>query len=204
MTAHEDEQADIATMALVAPTYRALADTVAALPAERWEEASTCEGWRVREVVAHLTMATRYDEAAFTAELAADGYDFGRLSDRLAAQDAELPVEDLVAGLRDERLHAFVPPGGSPLGALTHAVVHAADVTVPLGLARSSSDEAVLLVLDGLGPGGGHAHFGVDLDGLALEATDLAWSSGETTEPTRAPAAELVLLLTGRHLPAGG
>ncbi len=65
---------------LVAATYVALADVLDALPAERWDIPSLCQGWRVREVVAHLTMPARYGEDAFMAELRADGFDFSRLS----------------------------------------------------------------------------------------------------------------------------
>ena len=38
---------------LVAGTYLTLAELLDAMPAERWDVASLCEGWRVREVVAH-------------------------------------------------------------------------------------------------------------------------------------------------------
>jgi hypothetical protein len=52
-------------------------------------------------------------------------------------------------------------------------------------------------VLDQLTRGGGFANFGVDLAGVAFEATDVAWSFGSGS-PVRAPAGDLVLQLAGR------
>src|SRR5579872_4787538 len=56
---------------VVAASYDALADVLEAIGEDDWDTPSLCEGWRVREVVAHLTMPARYDEAAFMAELRA-------------------------------------------------------------------------------------------------------------------------------------
>jgi uncharacterized protein (TIGR03083 family) len=185
---------------LVAAEYRALAELLAELPPERWDTPSLCSLWRVREVVAHVTMPARYDQAAFVAELQADGFDFGRLSDRIAARDAELPTEDLVGNLRSEILHAWQPPGGGAHGALNHAVVHGLDITVPLGRPRRASDDALRAVLDALTAGGGHAHFGVAIEGRALSATDLDWAFGSGV-PLHGPAEDLVLHLCRRTVP---
>ena len=122
---------------LVAATYVALADLLDALPAEPWDAPSLCEDWRVREVVAHVTMPARYSEDAFMAELREDGFDFTRLSNRIASRDAKLPTTELIANLRDEALHRWTPPDAGYHGALNHVVIHALDITVPLSEPRS-------------------------------------------------------------------
>lgn len=174
-----------------------LADVLDGLGDGAWDTPSLCAGWRVREVVAHMTMAVRYTPPEFYAELEACNGDFTLLSDRLATRDAELPTTALVANLRDDAMHAWIPPGGGPIGALSHVVIHGLDVTVPLGVGRPSPDEAVLAVLDHLTLGGGHANFGFELDGLCLQATDRNWIFGSGT-PVRGTAADLVLLVSGR------
>ncbi|HZU74664.1 MAG TPA: maleylpyruvate isomerase family mycothiol-dependent enzyme [Acidimicrobiales bacterium] len=190
-------------MVMVADSYSSLADLLGDLGPEAWEAASLCEGWRVREVVAHLTMPVRYDEEAFTAELRECQFDFTRLSNRVAARDAELPVTELVANLRDPVMRTWTPPGGGSAGALSHVVIHGLDITAALGERRRASDEAVVAVLDGLAAGGGHAHFGADIEGLRLEATDLDWSYGSGGRTLRGSADDLVLHLCGRTVPAG-
>ena len=44
----------------IAAERRELADVLAGLPPERWDEETLCAGWRVRETLAHITMAFRY------------------------------------------------------------------------------------------------------------------------------------------------
>ena len=124
----------------VAAEYLALADLLGAASGAEWETASLCDGWRVREVVAHMTMPARYSEEEFMAELRQCDFDFGRLSNRIAARDAELPTEQLAASLRAGVLHHWTPPGGGYHGALNHVVIHGLDVTVPLGVPRRSPD----------------------------------------------------------------
>lgn len=184
----------------VAAEFLALAEVLDGLPNAGWDTSSLCEGWRVREVVAHLTMPVRYPPEAFRAELRDCGGDFTRLSNRIASRDAALPTNPLVEGLRDETMHRWVPPGGGPIGALNHVVIHALDVTVPLGLSCQSPEETLRAVLDDLTQGGTHAHFGVALTGLSLRATDMDWSFGSGT-PITSAAADLALLLCARTLP---
>jgi uncharacterized protein (TIGR03083 family) len=187
---------------VVAAEYQRLADLLASVPAEAWDTPSLCEGWRVREVVAHLTMPARYDEGAFMEELRAYGFDFAKLSDEVAARDGQAAPASLVTNLRSERLHRWAPPEGGYHGALNHVVVHSLDVTVPLGAGRLAPDEAIRVVLDDLTAGGVHQHFGTEIAGRRLESTDLAWTWG-TGPVVRGNAGDLALALCGRRVPEG-
>ena len=183
--------------AMVAEEFAALADALAPLDHDRWRADSLCAGRTVAHVVAHLTMAARYPADRFGAELAADGYDFTRTSDRLADADAALPPTVLLADLRSDTMATFAQPGGGMAGSLSHVVIHGLDVTVPLGLGRVGADAAARTVLDQLVATDGRTVFGVDTAGLALRATDVDWAHGRG-EPVSAGAAELVLALGGR------
>jgi len=68
----------------VAAEFDGLADLLAAASDAQWDTRSLCERWRVREVIAHLTMAARYSEPEFMAELQRCGFDFTRLSNEAA------------------------------------------------------------------------------------------------------------------------
>ncbi len=201
MTETGTDQPRLDVQPWVAQTYEALADLLADGSADTWDAATLCEGWQVRHVVAHVTMPVRLTPERFGAEMAAAGGDFGRLSDTVAARDGALPAADLLADLRSPALHAWQPPGGGAAGALSHAVIHSLDVTVPLGRPPVAPAEAVVAVLDQLTAADG-SYFGLDLTGVRLEADDAAWAWGEG-EVVRAGAGELVSLLGGRTLPDG-
>jgi uncharacterized protein (TIGR03083 family) len=193
---------DSELQAAVTNEFLALADLLDGLPAGGWDTPSLCAGWRVREVVAHMTMPVRYSMEQFMAELRDRDGDFTRLSNDIAARDGALPTSVLVGNLRDETLHHWTPPGGGYSGALNHVVIHGLDITVPLGSGRRATDDDLRAVLDNLTSGGTHAHFGFNLDGLRLRATDLDWTFGSGT-PVSGAAEDLALLVCGREVPAG-
>ncbi len=179
-----------------------LADLLDGSPPEVWDAASLCEGWRTREVVAHMTMPARYSADAFMAELEAAGGDFTRLSDTLAARDGGLPESTLVAGLRSQVLREWQPPGGGVEGALTHCVIHGLDVTEALGSERTVPADRIVRVLRSVGPPAGPNLFGVDLTGIELRADDIEWSLG-SGDLLSGPAQVLALVICGRRVPHG-
>lgn len=68
----------------VAAEFLALAHLLAAFSDAQWNTQSLCEGWRVREVVAHMTMPARYTDQEFMAELERCEFDFTRVRARVA------------------------------------------------------------------------------------------------------------------------
>ncbi len=187
---------------LIADERRELAAVLADLPESSWDAPTLCAGWRVRELVAHQTMPFRYATPRFLMELARSGGQFHRMADRVARRDAQATSSELLAGLRDNAEFPWQPPGGGFIGALTHDVVHGLDFTVPLGLARRVSSQALAVVLPNVAKPGTLKHFDVDLTGVELRADDLDWSYG-TGELVCGSAQDLLLVLCGRRLPAG-
>lgn len=172
------------------------------LPPAAWDAPSLCEGWRVREVVAHMTMPFRYPVRRFVGEMARSGGNFARMADRVARRDAQAPTGTLLAGWLVNEGSPWKPPGGGLEGALTHDIVHGLDITVPLGLEHPVSEPALRIVLEAASAPRSRKHFGTDLSGVQLQADDLDWTFGEG-EPLRGSARHLLLVLCGRHLPAG-
>jgi hypothetical protein len=153
-------------------------------------------------VVAHMTMPARYSGPAFMAELEAAGGDFTRLSDTVAERDGALPPASLLGDLRSEVLHGWQPPGGGVEGALTHCVIHGLDITGSVPLERRVPDERIAAVLGIIAGPGTPNLFGVDLQGVQLQADDLDWSYGSGT-PVSGSAQALALVVCGRLLPPG-
>lgn len=174
-----------------------LVDLLTDADPEQWAADSLCTGWRVREVVAHMTMPYRHTGQTVMAGIAAHGGDFNRFADELARQDtAALPDAELLACLRDNIDHPWQPPVGGQAGALSHDVIHGLDITEPLGLPRPPADR-IGLVLAGAGPRQ-LAFFGVDLTGRRLVATDTDLTLGDGPVVTELPAADILLAVAGR------
>jgi uncharacterized protein (TIGR03083 family) len=186
----------------IATEYGALADLLEEAGDDVWDAPSLCEKWRTREVVAHVTMAARYDVPSFMAELDAAGGDFTRLSDTVAARDGGLPIATLLADLRSPVLHGWEPPGGGPEAALTHCIIHALDIVEAVPLPRRVPDASISAVLALVAAEDAPNLFGVDLRAVELRADDLDWSSGSGAV-VAGPAQALALVACGRLLPAG-
>jgi uncharacterized protein (TIGR03083 family) len=186
-------------MAAIAAERRDQAELLAGLTEQQWHAPSLCEGWRVKEVVAHTTLPFHSSPRRVLLEMLKSAGRFNHASDRMARRDAAaLSTDDLVATLKANVGNPWKPPGGGLVGALSHDVVHGLDITVALGLGRTVPHDRLRLVLDGMTPRS-VKYFGADLAGRRLEATDLDWTFGEG-EPVRRPAQELLLLVCGRRL----
>jgi len=187
----------------IAAERRDFARVLSDLPASAWDAETLCAGWRVREVVAHMTMPFRYSAARFAAELARSGGRFNAMSDRIARRDAAaVSAADLLSILQDNATNPWKPPGGGYLGALTHDVIHGLDITVPLGIGRRVPADRLRAVLDAIAAPKARKHFGTDLSGVRLRAEDIDWASGSGQQLSGA-AQDLALVLCGRKLPPG-
>jgi uncharacterized protein (TIGR03083 family) len=187
---------------IIAAERSDLADVLDTLPDQAWDTPTLCAGWRVREVVAHVTMPFRYSTPRFVGELVRSGGQFHRMADRCARRDARVDAGQLVSALRDNVDHPWKPPGGGLEGALTHDVIHGLDLTVPLGVDRDVPEERLRIVLNAISQPKPLRHFGVELSGVELRADDIDWSFGSGTSVVGA-APDLALLLCGRALPPG-
>ncbi|EXG80673.1 maleylpyruvate isomerase family mycothiol-dependent enzyme [Cryptosporangium arvum] len=188
---------------LIAAQRVQLADTLTSLPEASWDAPTLCDGWRVREVIAHVAMEFRYPAGRFFWHFALAGFNFHRLNDRRAAADAAaLSSAELTASIRDNVHHPWKPPGTGYPTTLTHETVHALDVMVPLGVDWPVPEPTVRAVLDAWDVEHGQKYFGVDLTGVRLCADDLDWSVGDG-EPLSGHATDLLLVLAGRKVPAG-
>lgn len=162
----------------------------------QWSANSLCEGWRAREVLAHMTMPFRLSGPRILGGLIRARFRFAAFADRDARRaTAALADRELAALYRSNVTHPWRPPGGGQIDALSHEVIHGLDITEPLGLPAPPA-ERIGLVLDGSGSSG-LAYFGVDLAGRKLVATDADAAVGEG-EQLRLPAKDLLLIVTGR------
>ncbi|GIE95071.1 maleylpyruvate isomerase family mycothiol-dependent enzyme [Paractinoplanes rishiriensis] len=178
-----------------------LVQMLAGLTPEQWAAPSLCAGWRVREVVAHITMPYRMGLPQFLGGMVRARGNFNRMADRVARRDTgRFSDAELLGSLRDNVAHQWQPPGGGPVGALSHDLIHGLDISVALGVARRPPVERVGMIL-AAADGRNLRYFGVDLSGVRLEATDLDFRMGAGA-PLRGAAQDLLLIVCGRRVPA--
>jgi uncharacterized protein (TIGR03083 family) len=186
----------------VAAERRELADVLSALTPQDWDSPSLCQGWRARDVLAHIAMTFSYAPEQFGAEMAESGGDFDAMADRCARRDAvSIPIARHLDVLRDDSAYPWKVPGGLE-GALTHTVIHGLDITVPLGIGRRVPQDRMRLALEILGEAVVLGHFGTDLTGVELRADDLGWSLG-SGDLVCGDGQDLALVVGGRTLPPG-
>lgn len=182
------------TFDLIAEERRRLAHLASQWSPEQWDEASLAGGWRVREVIAHLTMPFTVGLPRMVVGLVRHrGFD--RFADRWArAAAATTPPDELATALRANATSRFTPPGMGPEAPLADVVVHGLDVRIPLGLPTSDLSPAALHTTLRFLTTRTARGFGVDPGAFAtrrLQATDVDWSHG--TGPTHhAPASDLI------------
>jgi len=183
---------------MIASERTGLADELERLTPEQWATPSLCTGWTVRNVAVHLLMPFHLSLPKMLWQMATNGFDLNKVSDRFATSDVR-PTAELVDDLRANALHHFTPPGFGPEAPLTDVVVHGQDIRRPLGLAHEIREEHARVVLGLLVSPKASRGFGKKglLTGLRVEVDELDWSYG--SGPVVAGQAEPVIMaLAGR------
>ncbi|WP_028851796.1 maleylpyruvate isomerase family mycothiol-dependent enzyme [Thermocrispum municipale] len=167
------------------------------LTPQQWHHPSLCAGWRVCEVVAHMTMPFRTKPWRLLTGLLSAGFRFNKFADRDArATAAAMDQRELVQMLKDNITHPWRPPGGGAAGALSHDVIHGLDITEPLGLPAPPTERIAMVLASG--DDRQLRYFGVDLGGHTLVATDADIRVGKGANQIEVSAKDLLLVVTGR------
>ena len=148
------------------------------LTPEEWEAPSLCNGWRVRDVVAHVVAYDRF-APILVWHFVRSGFSVDRVNHRTTAAWSSRSIDELLA-----RLRANLRPGGITrlIGwpvALQEAVVHQQDVRRPLGRPRTIPAERVVGVLECLVDPPPLTGLQSRARGLHLAATDIGWTCGD-------------------------
>ncbi|MEY2475872.1 MAG: hypothetical protein QOG87_1187 [Actinomycetota bacterium] len=175
---------------------RALAADLSSLSEAQWETPSLCEGWTVRDVLAHMTGTAKVSGATFLPKIIGSGFSLSKMQNKdIAAERGASPAETL-ANFTAEIDSTKSPPGPKDTW-LGEAIVHSEDIRRPLGITRQYPTDAAVRVADFYK--GSNLVIGAKkrIDGLQLRATDADWSHGEGPE-VAGPIVSLVMVMAGR------
>lgn len=183
-------------MALAADERRDFADFLETLTPDQWQAPTLCDGWDVREVVAHVVSYDAARTLAVAANFVRAGFRPARVNDLQMRQLADWTPEEFVGFLRSHLRPSGLTAGfGGGIG-LSDCLIHHQDIRRPLGLRREIPNDRVREALDvalraPVLPARRNAK------GLRVEATDLHWAVGNGPVVS-GPGEALLLALTGR------
>lgn len=174
-----------------------LADLLTSLSAEEWDTPSLCQGWRVRDVAAHVIMSAAVSTAAMMAEMIRARGNFDRMVDHSARRGGARSPESILADYRAHATSRRRPPGTSPLDPLMDTLVHSQDIAIPLDRRLVMPVDAAAVVARHVHGRGFPFHAARRFAGVRFVATDTDLELGDGPQ-VRGPVAAIVLTLTGR------
>jgi uncharacterized protein (TIGR03083 family) len=183
--------------AVIHAERKALAANLDTLTPDQWSTPSLCDGWTVRDVLAHMTAAAKLTPPQFFIKLLTSGFSFETVQAKgIAAERGSSPAETL-ARFTAEVNSTQHPPGPTDTW-LGEVIVQAEDIRRPLGIQHAYPTAAVVQVANF--SKGSHLLIGAKnrSAGLTLRATDTDWRHGEGPE-VAGPILSLVLAMTGRE-----
>ena len=176
----------------------AFADLLAELDVAEWSADSLCRGWTVQDVAAHVTMATRVSMIPAVVGLIRARGDPDRIIEDAARQKAAaVGPGEIVRQLREDAGSARRPPGTKIWDPLVNVLVHAQDVARPLGREHPMPLDRVEPALRHVWATSGYGA-AKRFRGLRFAAVDTDWRAGARDRCGEGPAADLLMLLTGR------
>ena len=175
-----------------------LADLMETFTEADWETPSLCEGWRVREVAAHLTLAQMGLLPALGEIVRARG-SFNAMIRDTALRQAERPVSDYPVLLRAMVGSRKKAPFVSDLEPLIDQLVHGQDMVVPLGRTREMPHAAAAAGAQRAWDLNWPFRVKKRLHGFRLSATDHDWTVGDGLL-VQGPIRALLMLVAGRHV----
>ncbi|MBI4883082.1 MAG: maleylpyruvate isomerase family mycothiol-dependent enzyme [Actinobacteria bacterium] len=168
---------------------------------EQWNHESLCTGWRVRDVVSHMTVGYTTPMFSMIGMLAKYRFNVPKGSAAVSAAFGSEHTPAQILAVFDtipaEQLRKGITRFITAKEGLLDHVVHHQDMRRPLGLARNVPEDRLVAAL-GVAPRlAGFVGSKKRAAGLHLVATDVDWSHGDGPE-VRGPGEAILLALTGR------
>lgn len=185
------------TMALARDERTDIAEFLASLTPEQWDAPTLCEGWRVRDVVAHMYSYEDLGWVGLAGRMAKAGFNVDRANAMGVADHADKSPGDLSALARDHIQPAGLTAMMGGKIALTDGMIHQQDIRRPFGLPRGIPPERLAAALD-TARGAPTISGAKRTKGLRLVATDIDWASGEGSE-VRGAGEALLMAIAGRR-----
>lgn len=175
-----------------------LAALLEGLTDEQWNAPSLCDGWRVKDVAAHVALASQPPgPLTMVVESVRAGGRFHKINRDFSVRHAARPGADLVAELREHAASRRLPKVTNYRNVLFDVLVHGQDIAIPLGIPREMPKDAAVAGVERVWTMGWPFGAKRAFKKFRFTATDVDWAAGDGPEVT-GPIDALLLLLTGR------
>lgn len=175
---------------------RRLADDLALLDADEWAAPSSCAGWTVEDVVAHLTAAAHTNRWRWIRSVVGSRFRFDvHNARRLAEQRGKDPAGTLERFRRAVDLQ--VQPARPTWAWLGEVIVHGADIRIPLGIDALPEQPTVDYLAHRFAAKSFTVPSAELAKGLSLVSTDGAFRHGNGPQVS-GRSIDLVLAMAGR------
>lgn len=175
----------------------ALHATLSTLTPSEWDAASLCDGWRVRDVVAHVNFAVMFSLPATVFGLIKARGDFDRFMKPYAVKKGGRSIAELLAEAEAVSASSDVPPSTKRVDVAIDVLVHHHDIALPLDRPVPTDPARLRWLADGMVGANKAIGSAERTRGLRLIATDIDWHYGTGPE-VRGPAAALIYAASGR------
>ena len=170
--------------------HKELIELCKSLTPEEWNTPSLCEGWRVRDVVAHI-IGGQQDLLAYLTSAGGN-----KANQKMIEKRRNISTGELI-----RQLEAITekPVWIAKLGTSIFIYdnwVHQQDIRWPLGKERKQDPERLRIVLGILSKRGAK---NLTQRNQRMVATDMDWQLGEGSDEIRGPAEALAMFLAGRR-----
>lgn len=176
----------------------AFADLADSLTPAQWDQPSLCDGWKVRDVVAHVADGADVKMGKMMITAVKYGFRMNTMNQREAQKAGAKPTDELRKELRATVGVHKAPGPMKPEDMLLETIVHEQDVRRPLGIARAySADEMKVALERATLQGNTFLPIKKRIVDVKLKATDVDWEHGEGSEVS-GPGEALLMTMAGR------
>ena len=188
---------DTKTWQLIHRERAALADTLASLMSDQWEQRSLCGVWTVHIAAGHILAGAEQTRARFLRGMLVNGFRFNTMIDRDAHRLGALPPQEIITRLRATTTTTNGPPA-PVMTMLGEVAVHGQDIRGAVGEPSTTDPEAIAACLQMYSGANFPLGSKKRIHGLHLVADDVGWNHGAGAEVS-GPGIALLMAITGRR-----
>ncbi len=174
------------------------------LSPDQWNQQSLCDGWMVRDVVAHLAIEYKYTPSNSVLDILKNGFNVNKFIKNTAIKTGKQPVPVLLEMFRATVQERTVPKTLSPFNALADLLVHEQDIRIALGDTWQMPKEPLRLIFSHWEPS--NYNFGEKITGVAGRVKNLSFVAEDLEitvgvgDEVRGSAQNILLAITGRRV----